>query len=80
MPSGFLPIAAGNIRQDSLADVYRNSPLFQELRNTTLLKGRCGLCPYKEMCGGSRARAYAITGDYLAEDPCCAYQPSVFCE
>src|SRR3989338_7606337 len=75
MPSGFLPIAAGNIRQDSLADVYRNSPLFQELRNTTLLKGRCGLCPYKEMCGGSRARAYAITGDYLAEDPCCAYHP-----
>lgn len=77
MPSGFLPIAAGNIRQDSLGDIYRNAPLFQELRDTSRLKGRCGICPYKEICGGSRARAYALTGDYLEEDPCCAYQPSV---
>lgn len=75
MPSGFLPIAAGNIRTDSLTDVYRNSPLFRQLRDTTLLKGRCGICAYKDMCGGSRARAYALTGDYLAEDPCCSYQP-----
>lgn len=79
MPSGFLPIAAGNIRQDSLADVYRHALLFRELRDTSLLKGRCGRCPYKEICGGSRARAYAMTGDYLAEDTCCIYQPSVFC-
>lgn len=77
MPSGFLPMAAGNIRQDSLADIYRHALLFRELRDTSLLKGRCGRCPYKEICGGSRARAYAITGDYLAEDPCCIYQPSV---
>lgn len=80
MPSGFLPIAAGNIRKDSLANVYQNTPLFRELRNTSLLKDRCGLCPYKEICGGSRARAYAMTGDYLAEDPCCIYQPSAICK
>ena len=80
MPSGFLPIAAGNIRQLSLADVYRNSPLFKELRDTNLLKGRCGSCSYKELCGGSRARAYAVTGNYLAEDPCCIYQPSAICK
>ncbi len=80
MPSGFLPIAAGNIRRDSLAAVYRNASLFKELRNTSLLKGRCGICPYKEICGGSRARAYALMGDYLAEDPCCIYQPSGYGE
>lgn len=76
MPSGFLPIAAGNIRRDSLAEVYRNASLFKKLRNTSLLKGRCGVCPYRELCGGSRARAYALTGDYLAEDSCCTYQPA----
>lgn len=79
MPSGFLPIATGNIRKESLAEIYRNAPLFQELRDTSRLKGRCGICFYKEICGGSRARAYAMTGDYLDEDPCCAYQPSVIC-
>lgn len=79
MPSGFLPIPAGNIRRKSLTDIYRNAPLFKELRNTSLLKGRCGICPYKEICGGSRARAYAMSGDYLAEDPCCVYQPSQIC-
>lgn len=79
MPSGFLAIPAGNIREGSLTDIYQNSPLFRELRDASLLKGRCGICPYKEICGGSRARAYAMTGDYLAEDPCCIYQPSVVC-
>lgn len=75
MPSGFLPLAAGNIRQDSLADIYRESTLFKTLRNTSLLEGRCGVCTYKDVCGGSRARAYAMTGNYLGEDPCCSYQP-----
>jgi radical SAM protein len=74
-PSAFLPISAGNVRFDSLAHVYRNSPLFLELRDADARHGKCGVCEYRELCGGSRARAFAITGDYLAEDPRCAYQP-----
>jgi radical SAM protein with 4Fe4S-binding SPASM domain len=74
-PSGFLPVCAGNVRRDSLVDVYRNSPLFRELRDPTLLKGKCGACEFADICGGSRARAHAITGDYLASDPGCAYTP-----
>lgn len=82
MPSGFLPIVAGNIREESLAKIYQNAPIFLQLRDASRLKGRCGICPYKDICGGSRARAYAVTGDYLEEDPCCLYQPrpSVVCE
>jgi AdoMet-dependent heme synthase len=74
-PSGFLPISAGNVLQDSLTDVYRNSDLFRTLRNTDLREGKCGICEYKKVCGGSRSRAYALTGDYLAADPRCVYQP-----
>ncbi len=74
-PSGFLPVCAGNIRRDSLAAVYRDSPLFRELRDPGLLKGKCGACEYADVCGGSRARAHAMTGDYLASDPGCAYTP-----
>ncbi len=74
-PSGFLPIFAGNIRQQPLAEIYRNTPIFKALRNTTRLEGKCGACEFKEICGGSRARAYALTGDPLAQEPCCIYQP-----
>ncbi len=74
-PSGFLPIPAGNIRKQSLLEIYRNSLLFQELRNKDLLKGKCGVCEYRWICGGSRARAWAETGDHLAPDPRCPYQP-----
>jgi len=74
-PSGFLPLTAGNVRKDELLDVYRHSPLFRELRNPSLLKGKCGRCEFKTICGGSRARAYAMTGDYLGEEPLCNYQP-----
>jgi radical SAM protein with 4Fe4S-binding SPASM domain len=74
-PSGFLPLAAGNIRREKLIDLYRNSPLFRSLRDTSQLKGKCGLCEFKDICGGSRARAYALTGDVMAEEPCCVYQP-----
>jgi AdoMet-dependent heme synthase len=74
-PSGFLPIHAGNIREKSLADIYQNSPIFKALRDTSRLEGKCGACEYKEICGGSRARAYAITGDPLSQEPCCIYQP-----
>ncbi|MDE2313677.1 MAG: radical SAM protein [Elusimicrobia bacterium] len=76
-PSGFLPVVAGNVRRDSLAEVYRNSPIFRELRNPLLLKGKCGRCEFASLCGGSRARAYALTGDYLASDPWCAFKPAV---
>ena len=74
-PSGFLPVSGGNVLRDSLTDVYRNSSLFRTLRDTTLREGKCGLCEYQKVCGGSRSRAYAFTGDYLAEDPRCVYQP-----
>ncbi|MBI2094735.1 MAG: TIGR04053 family radical SAM/SPASM domain-containing protein [Candidatus Omnitrophica bacterium] len=76
MPSGFLPIAAGNVRTGNLGDIYRNASLFKALRDLSLLKGKCGICEFKDLCGGSRSRAYALTGDYLAEDPCCAYEPA----
>ena len=74
-PSGFLPLAAGNIRTASLARIYRDSPLFRALRDSAQLKGKCGRCPYRQLCGGSRARAYAMTGDPLAEEPTCAFDP-----
>jgi radical SAM protein with 4Fe4S-binding SPASM domain len=74
-PSGFLPVSGGNVLHQSLTDVYRNSELFKRLRDTTQREGKCGICEYQKICGGSRARAYALTGDYLAEDPRCTYQP-----
>lgn len=74
-PSGFLPISAGNIRRHPLADIYQHSPLFVALRDTDRLEGKCGVCEFREICGGSRARAYALTGDPLAEEPCCTYLP-----
>jgi radical SAM protein len=74
-PSGFLPFAAGSIRQETLATIYRESPLFRNLRDTSLLEGKCGACEYKQICGGSRARAYALTGNPYAEEPSCAYVP-----
>jgi radical SAM protein with 4Fe4S-binding SPASM domain len=74
-PSGFLPVSAGNVRTDRLTEVYRNSSLFRILRDPELREGKCGRCEYTKICGGSRARAYALTGNYLAEDPRCTYQP-----
>ncbi len=74
-PSGFLPLRAGDLRKNDLSEIYQNSPLLKELRDPLLLKGKCGICPYKDFCGGSRSRAYAVTGDYLAEEPCCSYLP-----
>lgn len=79
-PSGFLPLVAGNVRRQTLADIYRNSPLFRELRDPALLQGRCGRCEYAELCGGSRSRAYALTGDYLADDASCLYEPKLHLE
>ena len=72
-PSGFLPITAGNVRTDDVVDVYRHSQLFIDLRNPDKIKGRCGFCVYRDLCGGQRGRAYGMTGDYLESDPACIY-------
>jgi len=74
-PSGFLNLVGGNIRSQSLPDIYRDSPVFRGVRDFTQLKGKCGLCEFKSICGGSRSRAYAITGDPMRSDPYCVYQP-----
>ena len=74
-PGGFLPVSAGNIRQEALNSIYRDSQLFQGLRNTSNLEGKCGACEFKEICGGSRARAYSLTGNPYGEEPCCSYMP-----
>ena len=75
-PSGFLPVAVGNVRSDDIVALYRDHPTFTSLRDTTQYKGRCGACPYVERCGGSRARAYAWTGDVLETDPLCPFVPT----
>jgi radical SAM protein len=74
-PSGFLPITAGNVRTDDVVDVYRHAQLFTDLRTPDKIKGRCGVCEYRDVCGGQRGRAYGITGDYLESDPACIYVP-----
>ncbi len=71
--SGFLPVVAGNIRKEHLAEIYRNSPVFQGLHDPDCFKGRCSFCEYRKICGGSRARAFAYAGDYLESDPFCPY-------
>lgn len=77
-PSGFLPVSAGNVRRESLTSIYRDSALFRALRNSENLKGKCKVCEFREICGGSRARAYAINHDVLASDPSCIYAPKQF--
>jgi radical SAM protein len=74
-PSGFLPLSGGNVKNESIVDIYRNSPLFREIRDYDRLKGKCGACEFKNICGGSRARAYALTGDYMESEPFCIYVP-----
>lgn len=75
-PAGFLPLVAGNVRSDRLADVYRHAQIFDALHDPRQFHGRCGACEYHTLCGGSRARAFEATGDRLATDPFCTYQPS----
>jgi radical SAM protein len=75
-PSGFLPVRAGNVRDTRLADVYRQHPLFRALRDPGALRGRCGQCEFARICGGSRSRAFALTGDPFETDPWCVYQPA----
>ena len=74
---GFLEEEAGDLMTNDLdfADIWQNSPLFAQMRDRHQYKGRCGICEYHHVCGGCRARAYAMTGDYMAEEPYCIYQP-----
>jgi radical SAM protein with 4Fe4S-binding SPASM domain len=75
-PCPYMTVSAGNVRQESFTEIWRNSPVFRDLRDPDRLKGRCGACEFKEICGGCRCRAYAGLDDYLAEDPACPYEPS----
>ncbi|MBB2910122.1 radical SAM protein [Streptosporangium becharense] len=77
-PSGFLPLSAGNVRDRPLPEIYRDSTVFTSLRDPGLLTGRCGACEFRTVCGGSRSRAFAVTGDVLAEEPWCSYEPGSF--
>ena len=76
-PCPYMPVSAGNLRATSFADLWRSAPVFNDLREPTL-GGRCGACEFSRVCGGCRCRAYATYGDYLAEDPACAYQPGAY--
>ncbi len=74
-PCGYLPVIAGDLRKQTFADIWENSTVFQELRDTSGLKGKCGCCEFRNVCMGCRARAYAATGDFMDEEPFCVYQP-----
>ncbi len=73
-PAGFLPLFCGHFPDDSVVDVYRNHPVFKALQNPDHYKGICGRCEFRYVCGGSRARAFAVTGDFLEAEPDCSYQ------
>lgn len=75
-PCPYMTAVAGNVRDRSFREIWETSPVLQQLRDTGQLKGRCGACEFKELCGGCRCRAYAAYGDYLHEDPACTYRPS----
>lgn len=77
-PCGYLPVTAGNVLQQPFSEIWEKSPTFEQLRNTNNLKGKCGLCEYKNVCEGCRARAFGETGDYLEQEPYCTYQPRAF--
>lgn len=76
-PSGFLPYPLGNVRTENLLEVYRNDPLMRRLRAPETFGGKCGVCEFRQLCGGSRSRAFAVSGDAFAEEPSCAYVPAV---
>lgn len=74
-PAGFLPLVAGNVREQRLAELYRGAPLFRQLHRPQTFEGRCGICEYQMLCGGSRARAFSATQNPTGSDPFCTYQP-----
>ncbi|MBC7443572.1 MAG: TIGR04053 family radical SAM/SPASM domain-containing protein [Ramlibacter sp.] len=75
-PSGFLPVSVGSVHEQSFPEIYREAQLLQELRTPDIFGGRCGRCEFRTVCGGSRSHAFAVTGDPLAEDPSCGYEPA----
>jgi len=79
-PCGYFPVVAGNVRQQPFKEIYLDSPLFRSLRDFGQYEGKCGVCEFLRVCGGCRARAYSLTGNYLAEEPYCVYQPRVLAE
>jgi radical SAM protein with 4Fe4S-binding SPASM domain len=74
-PCGYLPVRAGNLNQQGFREIWENAPVFQQLRDTGNLKGKCGYCEFRNICMGCRARAFAASGDFLNEEPFCVYQP-----
>jgi radical SAM protein with 4Fe4S-binding SPASM domain len=74
-PSGFLPLRCGNVKNQSIVDIYRNNEHLKRMRDFSQLKGKCWACDYRDVCGGARSRAYAVTGDYLASEAWCTYVP-----
>ena len=75
MPCGYFPVVAGNVRRQPFEEIYLDSPLFQALRDAGRLEGKCGVCEFVRVCGGCRARAYSLTGNFLAEEPYCVHVP-----
>jgi radical SAM protein with 4Fe4S-binding SPASM domain len=75
-PCGYLPVSAGNVRQQNFADIWRDSAIFNQFRDPGTLTGKCGRCEFKTVCSGCRARAFYQYGDYLAEEPYCAFEPA----
>jgi heme b synthase len=77
-PCSYFPISAGNVKQKPFREIWSESPLFHQLRDFKSYRGKCGACEFINVCGGCRARAYAVTGDYLEEEPFCNYVPARF--
>lgn len=77
-PTGFLPIHCGAFPNQNIVDIYQNSPTFKMLRDSDRLQGKCGVCEFRNVCGGSRARAFGVTGNFMAEEPDCNYLPPAF--
>jgi radical SAM protein with 4Fe4S-binding SPASM domain len=75
-PCGYLPAPAGDLREERFRDVWENAAIFGQLRETENLEGKCGICEFKNICMGCRARAFGLTGNYLAEEPFCVYEPN----
>jgi heme b synthase len=75
-PCGYLPVEAGNVRRATFGSIWQDSPLFSQLRDPEQLEGKCGICQFKSLCSGCRARAYGVSGNYMAEEPFCAYEPA----
>ena len=74
-PCGYLPVIAGDLRHEKFADIWANAKVFNDLRDTNNLKGKCGCCEFRNVCMGCRARAFAATGDHLDPEPFCVYEP-----